>query len=483
MRKILMCHSKKMVIFGKPLLRFTREQRHAGRNATYSSCSATVLTIHFGGMPMEDLGANCGTHSESPAATNAGDNRTAEPAPRNVRVEVLQAVEVATRAAPSPHQALFPKDDKNARQLREGPGELLESLTSHFTQEELLESRVVERVGLNDIRLSPILGETAAKEGDTSAQFGAAKSFFILSRDADGLPVNATSARGSLSAEPSWFRFAAKIVHGEEVPQEPMLLATTDVELHWFYRLKLRATPAVGLKALTGQQVKWLFDHRHHLPAGCKFQLILPYWNIAAFQETPSQESRQILNHLLDMPRLYNVDAGQIFKVWLPTAEEMVGCSRALRFSDKDRLAAQLSASLAKSCHVPTDAATIIRDRKPVDFDTARLQLLKVIKRSEKVPLASEAAMGLEKLEQAFRVHVSSLLPASTSKDGWARLAAMMAIDVAEQWCESLDVVHAARKVKAGEHPGAGCFDTARLDQQLKFVNAFTKLNRLRKSG
>jgi hypothetical protein len=100
-----------------------------------------------------------------------------------------------------------------------------------------------------------------------------------------------------------------------------------------------------------------------------------------------------------------------------------------------------------------------------------------VIERSRIVPHVSEASIAISKLERAFRNQVLRPLETAVGTSGLQAMHSFASAELAQQWLEELELVHAARRVIAGQFPGyRKRLDDAALNRKLRLVSTFAKL-------
>ncbi len=378
------------------------------------------------------------------------------------RIEILQAVEAATRAAPTPARWRPLKGSRSLRQLRGDAAELLVSLQAQFPDNELVATRVVERGVEGTLHLSPI--------------FGDARSTFLLRRDEHGRPIDVVSARGVLTGtQPELLRLAAAVVKEGNDPESPVLLAADDAEVFLCHRLKIPFT--CGPSSVDGELLRALFAARPAHRRARQYTFVLAGWQMGQLINSTTSAALKTIQHLVRATELYRYDTDILFRVWLPTHAAVADVRHAIRLSDRDLLRGILQRSLSASTFTPADAVTLIEDRTPVDFATARTALARTIADSREFPLVADADAALTKLTQTFEREITTRL-ARSGGDAWQQLLGMMAADCADAWFNNLDAVAAAHKVRTGQHPG-GLMDQQRLKDRLATVNAYAKLYRL----
>jgi hypothetical protein len=121
----------------------------------------------------------------------------------DLRTKILQRIVAQTGPARLPKSWAWLGASKSTRQLSVAPDEIVASLLSEFSLEQLLAARIVEQIPNDEPRLSPVFGDPTAS--------------FVVRRDANCLPIDAISARGSVSGSFStWVQLAGERVVGSE---------------------------------------------------------------------------------------------------------------------------------------------------------------------------------------------------------------------------------------------------------------------------
>jgi hypothetical protein len=154
---------------------------------------------------------------------------------------------------------------------------------------------------------------------------------------------------------------------------------------------------------------------------------------------------------------------------------------RAHSFVDREIIADELRSSLQNSLYAPDQTLALLADRKPATWAKARAALESAIERSIRVPHVSEASIALEKLDRAFHDQVVRPLEAAVGKTGSEAMLSLMEADLAALWYQDLELVHAARRVIAGQFPlYAKRVDDAALNRKLRLVSTIAKLARVK---
>jgi hypothetical protein len=304
---------------------------------------------------------------------------------------------------------------------------------------------------------------------------------FLIRGDATGRTAgDIVSQRGKLSSGTcEWRELAAETTDGNSAHETPIVLSANDAELYVLVRLGISCTPLAGVDRLIGKQVRALFEKRAKHAQQRRYQLVLLGCQPDIFSNEPSARNLAAIRHVAAIHRSYGFDPHTVFSVWLPSGAELARIRRAHSFVDRAIVADAFESSLQNSVYAPADALTLFADRKPATWSQARAVLVSAVERSTLVPRVSETSIALEKLERAFREEVLSPLESAAVKRVLPRLHSMLAVHLAEQWYEELELVQAARRLVAGQFPGyAKRLDDAALKRKLQLVNTFVKLER-----
>jgi hypothetical protein len=402
----------------------------------------------------------CAVTTDSPATTEAQRTVT------ELRSQILQAVfEMSSSARPPETWRTF-GTRKSVRRLAVDPTDVVASLLTKFTHDELIEARAAHQGATGQLRLSPIFGNTFTS--------------FVI-RSVQGEPFDAVSERGVLSADrPEWQIAAAdKAVRNSQF-ETPYVLASTDAELALYHRLKVLCGPLDGVQKITGKQVRELFAARAKVPELRKYKLTIPAWQIGELVSTPSAIHLQTIQYIKSIRAAFNFDPATIFDVWVPKVTELRAINRAHAFADYALTREAVQKSLQKSRLTPADALLELQRRKPATYAAARAALETIVKESEKFPRVADVKNAFEKLEQVFKSTV--ITPLETTAEGATALENWhgdISADLARDWFANLPVVVAARRIMEGQFPNreqeAG--DEA-LNRKLKYIGGFVKLAR-----
>jgi hypothetical protein len=132
----------------------------------------------------------------------------------------------------------------SVRILDSEPAALVASLLSEFSQDELLNAQILERISASEIRLTPAIN--------------AKTPFKVLSREKDGAPCDFEHEQGRLTAgDPAALRCLDDHVTREQIVKRKYVLATlSEMDQAVLTMLGLPATPACGLSTITADQAR-----------------------------------------------------------------------------------------------------------------------------------------------------------------------------------------------------------------------------------
>jgi hypothetical protein len=332
----------------------------------------------------------------------------AEPAEiRACRSAILPAIVPETQsAAPA---LSFLKTSTLVRQLKAEPEVLAATLQRTFSQEELLDTGILEPSTGGATRLSPV--------------FGGPQSSFVICKDAKGVPIDVVSARGALSgAQRELIRLAHEIHIGDDTLEQHVLLAFDDSDVHLFQQLGLRFTTAAPLTPINGDRVRPYFSARHPDRRARKSSFTIALWQLHSLKKSPTPQSLALLQSLRDLHGAYGLVPAELFKIWLPTDADFNAFHRAVRFRQGQLLAGEFAQSLRTSSFAPEDAAVVLRDRSTPTFSDALRDLQQVVADSNLFALGGEAEISLKKLDRAVDKILAPFTTAGDSADRWERL-------------------------------------------------------------
>jgi hypothetical protein len=381
----------------------------------------------------------------------------------NLRAQILKRIQEQTRPAPLPKPWDFLGSSRSTRQLLGEPVDLVAALQTEFSVEQLFIARMIKGASENQPRLAPVFGDSSSS--------------FVIRRDASRSPVDAISARGLLSSPvPDWLPLLAERTDAVSGHPRPVLLAFSDAEVLVLRRLDGNFTSAAGLEQLSGNHARELFAGRAEQRWQRRYNLTLPGWQLAECLYKPAPKTVAALEHLLRLQPLFKRDVSELFDVWMPTREEFRTIRSALTSRDRDYVQQAFFGSLAKSRFTPASALCVIRDRAPIDYGTARRNLVCSIDRSAVVPLCAEVGRDLAKLRRAFKQGILDKLVDSVAAESspWKRLRNFVGADLGNAWFETLDEVAAAQKIVAGEYPDCRDADE-RLEKRLRIGDRIAK--------
>jgi hypothetical protein len=355
------------------------------------------------------------------------------------------------------------------RTLDGNSDELVAKLREEFTPSDLLAARVAETAPGDQLQLSPVFGHSDADS-------------FILRCDSQGLPTDAVSSRGVLSCQrPEWLQRSREIAPRGPFGQ-PLVVSLSDTELAVVCRFGIECSSAIGLGGITGKRVRELFRGREKVPlSNAQFKITVLGWQPDKRIFDFSPENLQIVWQLADIRGVYGFDPSSVFDVWIPSESERRRIERAYSFSDPVAIASAFKASLQHPRYSPQAALTWLKDRQSASYSAARRELESSLTSSRFVPLAGDVEVALAKFHKAFQQLVVRPLEKTHDRaspyESWC---GMISADLARSWFDGLEVVVSARRVIAGQHPGAPSrLDDAELDRKLRMVDHVVKLARL----
>jgi hypothetical protein len=409
-----------------------------------------------------DVNPTPSASSVAPAACVDAEQPAGTPETDELRGRILRRIiDLSEAVSPPPLWAQF-GSGTSVRRFPGEPNEVLSQLTREFTEDQLLAARVTVRTRAGELELSKVLTTNEA---------------FLIRGDAAGHSAgDIVTQRGKLSTGAcEWRERAAETTNKRS--QQPIVLCASDAELYVLVRVGMSCSPTAGVDQLIGRQVRTLFQTRPTDAWQRQYQIVLLGWQPEIFSNEPSAKNLAAIRHVAAIERVFGFDPHSLFSVWLPTGEELSRIRQAHSFLDRQRLAAEFKASLAKSVYAPADALALLADRTPATWSTARATLESAIEQSTLVPRVAETHVALEKLERAFHDQVVQPLEAAAGKTGLEALVSIIVADLALTWCEDLDLVQAARRAIAGQYPGnVKCVNDAALSRKLRLVGAIVKL-------
>jgi hypothetical protein len=406
------------------------------------------------------------TKPTPPPARESGAARADQPAPVS---EILQRIRKLTQRAALPDAWSVLKTSPCVRQLKSNRHDLVETLTSDFSIDALLSSRIIVRGADNTLALSPI--------------FGGLKSKFIILRGKDGAPCDVISARGQLSAgKVPLLRYSLSqmpVANGESTP---VFVGTSDDDLQVLHALGQPFICAAGITTLSWQQIRQLltpgkFIYRFTYP---QFELTIPAWQIARPRQQPGQSTLRILAFLARIEQESRFSTSKLICAWVPTDCEFMDIKRASR-TDLELVRQEFAASLKTSTFSSMEALQYFQDRAEVDYGTARRRLTRAVELSQqiRVPRIPEVRAALDQLISAFRREVIDKLPGPNAIEGDAleSMRLLLSRQAIEHWFEKQRLVRDARSILAGEFPHhSGSSDYDEVAEMSRLVDSLTKL-------
>jgi hypothetical protein len=404
----------------------------------------------------------------APAATLAVEQSAAPPASDESRQRILERLLELSQPVPPP--ALWHRfgSSRFVRRLAGEPRDLLSQLVQDFTADQLLAAGVAVQTQSGDLEVSTLIATDEA---------------FLIRGNATGRAAgDIVSHRGKLSnGTCEWCELAAQTTDANSEPEIPVVLCASDAELCVLVRLGISCTPLAGVDRLIDRQVRALFKKRAEPAQQRRYRLVLLGWQPETLSNEPSTKNLAAIRHVADIRRLYGFDPHILFSVWQPSGAELVNIRRAHSFVDHRIVAKEFKSSLQNSLVAPADALTLLADRQPTTWAKARAALESAIEGSTVVPRVAEASVALEKLERAYHQQVVRPLEAAVTKTGLEALLSLLAADLAKLWYQDLELVHAARRVIAGQFPSyAKRADDAALNRKLRLVSSIVKLARVK---
>jgi hypothetical protein len=404
----------------------------------------------------------------APAATLAVEQSAATPASDESRQRILERILELSQPVPPPELWRRFGSSRFVRRLSGEPRDLLSQLIPYFTADQLLAARVAVPTQSGDLEVSKLIATDEA---------------FLIRGNATGRAAgDIVSHRGKLSnGTCEWRELAAQTTDGNSESEIPVVLCASDAELCVLVQLGIGCTPLADVDRLIGKQVRALFKQRAEPEQQRRYQLVLLGWQPEMLCHEPSAKNLAAIRHVADIHPMYGFDPHTVFSVWQPSGAELVQIRRAHSFVDHRIVAKEFKSSLQNSLLAPADALTLLADRQPETWAKARAALESAIERSTEVPRVSEASVALEKLERAFHKQVVRPLEAAVMKTGSKALLSMMTADLAKLWYQDLELVHAARRVIAGQFPSyAKRADDAALNRKLRLVSSIVKIARVK---
>jgi hypothetical protein len=384
-----------------------------------------------------------------------------------LRTRILSQVIALSEPAPPPDAWEWLGKLPHIRTLSDERENVLERLSRDFAPDELLATRVAYLDAGGAIKLSPIFGTTG--------------SMFVICYEQPNVPVDVRSARGLLSVEgPEWYRVVAQ----RNMKGDPVLLAASDHEAQILEHLEIRWIAAGDVVNLTGAQIHKLFKSRSRDYLGAETLLTLVGCQLEWCDNTPSDWTVQAIWRVADIKFVVPQPPSTLFNVWLPSDPEFRAITKPHRFADLSATKRAVKKSLYYSQVTPFGAKTVLADRQPASYASARARLESFIKDSNESPPVGDIDVMLNKLEAAFNKLIAPLEPTSVagnceSAGALESLCQVMAADLGRKWFNSREILHAARRILGGHHPRYSDVPTSEsIRDTVQISNAVARLAR-----
>jgi hypothetical protein len=354
----------------------------------------------------------------------------------------------------------------NLRRFSIGAAQLLSALRTKFTDDELTRAGAAVQTSSGELRLSPTFATDLS---------------LLIRRDEHGQVVDIISAQGSLrDPSPLYRRYAAEAANGTSPVNKPIVLCEKEDELCALARIGIACIPVPNLARLTGKDIRTLFAHRPNEKQGRKFQLTIPGWQISSLKLDPTPARVTSIEHIAGIRATYNLDPGDVFRVWLPEQRKLRAMMGAHRLTDVAALRKAIKASMKESLFTPREALRLLTERRPLSWSDALAQLERLLQKSTVVPRTGEVEIALKKLENAFNAQVIGPIKAQLGA-GLDALLGLGTADLAQTWFEELEAVVAARRVIDGQHPNRRQrLDDSALKRKLQIAGAIASLARVK---
>jgi hypothetical protein len=383
-----------------------------------------------------------------------------------IRADVLGHVVAKTEPAALPNLWRFLAKSPSVRRLGGDRRDFAASLQQHFSDEDLVASRILVRSRDSELQLSPVFGDASSK--------------FLLIYDGNNKPIDAISVRGRLSScDPPFLRYAlARQSKDSSGRPTLMILASTDDDLHVLHQLRLNCTSAAGLERLSGKHARQLFGPSFLDDCHRKYFFTLTGWQIADVVNEPSQLMQQVFSHLCQMEQVFDFDPSRLIDVWSPNADQFGVLQSALAFDDARVVQEILFNSLNSPRSTPTESWYKILDAADTDLTSARAELKRAIGRSRDIPRVSEVRVAVERLRRSFEQSVIDKFntQADATSDPQEKMRLLMRSELAQHWFDNQELLATAQLVVAGECPRyAGVIHDDNLDERLRIGEALLK--------
>jgi hypothetical protein len=215
-----------------------------------------------------------------------------------------------------------------------------------------------------------------------------------------------------------------------------------DAELS-FSLCSLRAAAIEQLFAPVLTDQSWL----HHL--------MIVDWNVCRVNFRDRPRALAILERLSLTQETYGHDPGSRFSRWRPDSNARTAIRNARDFRDAQRVWDLIQSSFPKQKLGTTWRYHI----KPVaiTYHAARAQLQNLLMQSAEIPPVAKVKVALEEFRTVSQSQVITQLyaKADCAESPLERAMIHQVTELHERWFETQAIVEAAKKVIAGNHPGA----------------------------
>jgi hypothetical protein len=363
-----------------------------------------------------------------------------------VKQDVLSILLDNSEPAPPPKAWPFIEPTDDIRHLTLGPY----ALGPHALGVEL-KRRFTER---QIVAAGKVAGEPLLKR--LSQLFAGADRKFICFRGGDQRCLGICSEHGHLwLEEPPALNPALRRVDAmSNTGTVPLLLPETVDDLQVLRGLGFDAELSFSLHRLKFAAIEQVFaplvpdeSWMHHL--------LIVDWNVCGVNYSDRPRAMAILKRLSLTQETYGHDPGSRFSRWIPNSVTRAAIKNARDFRDAQRVRDLIRSSFPNQqlgtpwrYHIKTVAIT---------YHATRTKLQNLLTQTTEIPPVAKVKLALEEFRTVSQSQVTAQLYAKADRTESPVVRAMIhhVTELHERWFETQAIVQAAKKMIAGNHPGA----------------------------
>ena len=335
--------------------------------------------------------------------------------------------------------------------------ELIGSLAQDFSLEELENSRVLVRKSNGALSLHPVLQNQA-------------KRLLVVREEKNALPFDLVNQKGSLlTDDPPAFASCRDLYTRQRTNDEKQILVAFSADDLTILRLlDLPCTPSAGLLQINGRQICRLFrrlNRRRNRPANQSslaevaakhYKLVLMGCQLSKPCNELPHDLKLLISRLVKMEDAYGHETDNEVEIWRPDAGEFERIIAAAEFQDRPLANCLIRESLSYSTFSVRECHKMILAEYPLDYPTARRELLDIISQSYDTGFhlrtLTEAA---DAFQRAFEQNVTDAMirDAVSAADALERSQLLLTAELMERFHKSSPLLRATERAMFDKCP------------------------------